>query len=127
MQLPQPQPRPRMPATLCQFCRIADGSTPAHVAWADDEHVAFLDHRPLAAGHLLLIPRVHCGSVYDLPPDAYARLFERVRALAAPLARPSWPGRWHGCARPSRPRALLPGPAGLNPRAQATRRVATLP
>jgi histidine triad (HIT) family protein len=63
------------------------GDAPAHVVWSDDEHVAFLDRNPVAAGHLLLIPRTHVETVYDLGPDAYARLFARVRALAGPVAR----------------------------------------
>lgn len=71
----------------CIFCRIVAGGAPAHIVWADMEHVAFLDHNPVAAGHLLVIPRVHAPTVYDLDADAYARLFERVRALAGPVAR----------------------------------------
>jgi histidine triad (HIT) family protein len=71
----------------CIFCRIVAGEAAAHIVWADAEHVAFLDRNPVAAGHLLVIPRVHAPTVYDLDADAYARLFERVRALAGPVAR----------------------------------------
>lgn len=73
-------------APHCPFCRIAAGAAPAHVVWADAEHVAFLDRAPIAAGHLVLVPRRHVPTVADLDPDAYARLFARVRALAGPVA-----------------------------------------
>lgn len=70
----------------CIFCRIVDGQAPAHVVWSDAEHMAFLDTNPIAAGHLLLIPREHVAWVDDLAAEAHARLFARVRALARPVA-----------------------------------------
>ena len=70
----------------CIFCRIAQGRAPAHVVWSDAEHVAFLDIAPIAAGHLLLIPREHVPWVDELAAEAHARLFARVRALARPVA-----------------------------------------
>jgi diadenosine tetraphosphate (Ap4A) HIT family hydrolase len=75
-----------MAETRCIFCRIAAGRAPAHVVWSDAEHVAFLDTRPITAGHVLLIPREHVGWVEELAADAYARLFARVRELARPVA-----------------------------------------
>jgi histidine triad (HIT) family protein len=75
-----------MTETACIFCRIADGEAPAHIVWQDSEHVAFLDRSPVTEGHVLLIPRTHVTTIYDLDPPAYARLFERVRVLAPPVA-----------------------------------------
>ena len=73
--------------SACIFCRIVEGRAPAHVVWSDDEHLAFLDTAPVAAGHLLLIPRAHVPWVDELSADAHARLFARVRELAGPVAR----------------------------------------
>lgn len=70
----------------CIFCRIAEARAPAHVVWSDAEHVAFLDANPITAGHVVLIPRAHVEWVEELAADAYARLFERVRALAPAVA-----------------------------------------
>ncbi|GJG85940.1 hypothetical protein tb265_11210 [Gemmatimonadetes bacterium T265] len=70
----------------CAFCRIAAGEAPAHVVWADAEHVAFLDRAPITPGHVVLVPRRHVPDVADLDADAHARLFARVRALAGPVA-----------------------------------------
>lgn len=70
----------------CAFCRIVAGAAPAHVVWADAEHVAFLDRAPITAGHVVLVPRRHVAAVADLDAAEYARLFARVRALAGPVA-----------------------------------------
>lgn len=70
----------------CVFCRIVGGLAPAHVVWSDVEHVAFLDMAPITPGHVLLVPRAHVPWVDQLDPDAHARLFARVRALAGPVA-----------------------------------------
>lgn len=70
----------------CIFCLILEGRAPAHVVWSDAEHVAFLDTSPIAAGHVLLLPRVHVQWVDELSSEAHARLFARVRELAGPVA-----------------------------------------
>ena len=41
----------------CSFCAIVRGEVDAHVVYSDERFVAFLDHRPLFAGHCLLVPR----------------------------------------------------------------------
>jgi histidine triad (HIT) family protein len=51
----------------CLFCAIAAGDTPASTVLADDDFVAFLDHRPVFKGHTLLVPRQHVVTLPDLP------------------------------------------------------------
>jgi histidine triad (HIT) family protein len=67
----------------CPFCAIAAGEVPAHVVLADDVAVAFLDHRPLFPGHVLVVPRRHVVTLPELDPAEVGPLFERVRRLAA--------------------------------------------
>ncbi len=66
----------------CAFCEIISGRVAAQVVVADERHVAFLDHRPLFPGHLLVVPRVHHETLSDLPADAVAPLFLLVRRLS---------------------------------------------
>lgn len=66
----------------CAFCRIVAGDEPAHEVLRDDVAVAFLDARPLFAGHTLVVPRPHVVTLADLPVPEVAPLFERVQALA---------------------------------------------
>jgi histidine triad (HIT) family protein len=65
----------------CLFCEIAAGRIPAAKVYEDADFVAFLDHRPLFAGHTLVVPRVHYGTLMDLPAAVTGPLFERVRRL----------------------------------------------
>jgi histidine triad (HIT) family protein len=67
----------------CIFCQIAAGTIPAAVVYTDDDFVAFLDIRPVSAGHLLLVPRLHAERLTDLPDAVLARELP----LAARLAR----------------------------------------
>jgi len=53
----------------CLFCAIAAGETPAAVVLSDDDFVAFLDHRPVFKGHVLLVPRRHVVTLPDLPAE----------------------------------------------------------
>jgi histidine triad (HIT) family protein len=66
----------------CAFCAIASGESDAHVVFEDEASLAFLDNRPLFPGHSLLIPREHHETIWDLPDELLATLFENVRLLS---------------------------------------------
>lgn len=68
--------------TGCPFCRIARGEEPAHVVFADEPTLAFLDRRPLFPGHCLLVPRRHVPDLEALPPEIAAALLLNARRLA---------------------------------------------
>jgi histidine triad (HIT) family protein len=67
---------------VCLFCDIVAGKRPAHIVFADDLAMAFLDTRPVFPGHTLLVPRVHHETLSDLPADAVGPLFTRAQRLA---------------------------------------------
>jgi histidine triad (HIT) family protein len=66
----------------CRFCAIIRGEMPAHVIFADDISLAFLDRRPLFPGHLLLVPRQHMPTLAELPERLTGPFFCNVRLLA---------------------------------------------
>jgi histidine triad (HIT) family protein len=66
----------------CLFCRIIDGEVAAHRVLDDDHVVAFLDHRPLFPGHVLVVPRRHVVTLPDLPSEEVGPFFARVQAVA---------------------------------------------
>jgi len=70
-----------MPAP-CLFCRIVDRSQTAAIVYEDETSVAFLDHKPLFLGHILLILRAHVETLPDLPAAQVGPLFENARLLA---------------------------------------------
>ena len=65
------------------FCQIIAGELPTAEVWRDDEVVAFLDHRPVFKGHVLLCPTRHVETLLDLPDDLMVPLFSTARAIAA--------------------------------------------
>ena len=70
-----------MPARACTFCSITQGHTPAHAVAADAGLLAFLDHRPLFPGHVLLVPRAHIETLPDVPPDLLGPMFTLAQRL----------------------------------------------
>ena len=66
----------------CVFCSIIEGETPAQVVLDDDEFLAFLDIRPLFAGHVLLVPKAHHETIWDLPPELHGPLLQRTQLLS---------------------------------------------
>jgi histidine triad (HIT) family protein len=67
----------------CIFCQIAAGKLRAAMVYEDEQFVAFLDHRPLFPGHVLVIPRQHYETLTDVPPELLGPYFQRVQLLAA--------------------------------------------
>jgi histidine triad (HIT) family protein len=66
----------------CLFCTLVDGSQTAAVVLDDAVVVAFLDHRPVFKGHVLVVPKAHVKTLADLPVDAVGPFFERVQRIA---------------------------------------------
>jgi histidine triad (HIT) family protein len=56
------------------YTRIITGEIPGRFVWQDDLCVAFLDIRPLARGHVLVVPRQEIDQWTDLPIDAATHL-----------------------------------------------------
>jgi len=65
----------------CKFCQIIAGEIPAHFVLDTDDVVAFLDHRPLFAGHTLVLPRNHVETLADLPEDRVGPFFRQVQRV----------------------------------------------
>jgi histidine triad (HIT) family protein len=70
-----------MPAP-CVFCDIVERRIPASIVYEDDDHVAFLDARPLFEGHTLLVPRAHVETLIDLEPQRIGPFFAVAQRLA---------------------------------------------
>ncbi len=75
----------------CLFCQIVRGDAEAIRVYADDDVVAFLDIRPFAAGHTLIVPRRHASGLADLDPDDGAKVFRVAQRIALALRRSSLP------------------------------------
>ncbi|NAS21860.1 HIT domain-containing protein [Herbidospora sp. NEAU-GS84] len=63
----------------CLFCAMIAGETETVAVYDDDVVFAFLDHRPVFKGHVLVVPKTHVVTLLDL--DEVGPYFERVQAL----------------------------------------------
>ena len=71
----------------CAFCEIGAGRVAADVVLDEADLVAFLDHRPVFPGHVLLIPRAHVPTLEELPDGLAATLTRGARRLAGAVRR----------------------------------------
>lgn len=69
-------------AKPCLFCELIAEHKPAARVYADSTAVAFLDHRPVFSGHVLLVPRTHYETLIDLPTAQVGPLFQVAQRLA---------------------------------------------
>ncbi len=66
----------------CQFCEAVSGSLGVVEVWSGPDVVAFLDHRPVFKGHVLVVPRTHIAVLADLAPAAVGPYFLAVQRIA---------------------------------------------
>ena len=69
-------------AADCIFCQIVAGSLAAPVVFEDESSLAFLDHRPVFPGHVLLMPRPHYETLADLPAEMLQPFFGDAQLIA---------------------------------------------
>ena len=70
----------------CIFCRIVAGEIPCRKAYEDDDILVFHDIAPWAPVHVLVIPKEHVTTFYDVT-EAQTPLLGRMLALAPRLMR----------------------------------------
>ena len=70
----------------CIFCRIVAGEIPSKKVLEDDELIVFHDIAPWAPVHVLIIPKTHIATLYEID-DSHAPLLGRMLALSPKLMR----------------------------------------
>jgi len=69
----------------CLFCKIAAGDIPSTKVYEDETVYAFRDIAPQAPTHILVIPKVHIGSVNEVTAEnsgVVAHIFEIIPQIA---------------------------------------------
>ncbi len=69
----------------CLFCGVVRGDVPSWVVLEDELSVAFLDVRPAALGHTLVVPRAHVEHLWDAGQADAAAVMRTAHAAAALL------------------------------------------
>jgi len=63
----------------CIFCKIVKGNIPCHKIYEDNDSLAFLDVKPRAKGHTVVIPKNHAVTIFDLNDKQYQKLMLDVK------------------------------------------------
>ena len=69
----------------CIFCDIIERVESAFVAYENSQAVVFLDKHPINVGHVLVVPKAHVASFYELDEDSFVGLMLVVRRVASVL------------------------------------------
>jgi len=71
----------------CVFCKILARQLSASFVAEDETTVAFMSLRQPVPGHVLVIPRRHAPTIYDLTPDEGAAVMNLAIRVARGLRR----------------------------------------
>jgi histidine triad (HIT) family protein len=71
----------------CTFCRVVAGELPVAEVARGDGIVAFLDHRPVFPGHVLVVPVDHHEVLADLPASELPGYFTAVQRMSVAVER----------------------------------------
>jgi len=70
----------------CIFCKIIKKEIPAEIVYENDDVLVFKDIKPASPIHLLIIPKKHIPTFFDLQPED-SRIMGEVQRAAATVAR----------------------------------------
>lgn len=70
---------------MCIFCQIVAGELPVHKVYEDEKTLAFLDIKPVNAGHTLVIPKIHYQNMEDIPDNELLAVVKTVKKVGALL------------------------------------------
>lgn len=64
------------------FSKIISGEIPSYKVYEDDLYLAFLDIRPMAKGHTLLIPKEEVNYIFDIEDDLLSGFMPIAKRIA---------------------------------------------
>ena len=74
-------------AAHCTFCDLVRGAGEVSACYEDADAVAFMDIQPVNAGHVLVVPRAHYESLFDVPRELGVHLFDVTMRVASAVKR----------------------------------------
>jgi histidine triad (HIT) family protein len=67
------------------FAKVLRGEIPCHKIYEDEDTLAFLDIMPRSEGHALVITKEKAHDLFDISPQALAKLMAVVQKLASKI------------------------------------------
>ena len=69
-------------ANMTIFSKIIAGEIPSHKIYEDEYVFAFLDIKPVQAGHTLIVPKIEIDYFADVPEPYYTAVFHAAKKIA---------------------------------------------
>ncbi|MFI3174186.1 MAG: HIT family protein [Bacillota bacterium] len=69
----------------CIFCKMVNKEIPSGTLFEDDDFLVILDKFPATKGHVLVIPKVHAATIFDLSKEQSEKIFPLVTKIANQL------------------------------------------
>lgn len=66
----------------CIFCKIANNEIPATKVFEDDDFLAFMEIKPVAPGHILVVPKLHSSSIFELHDELVGKYLVVAKRIA---------------------------------------------
>lgn len=67
----------------CTFCAIIERVERAVIVYENSHALVFMDQHPINTGHVLVIPKTHIESFYELAENDFVELMRVVRRVGA--------------------------------------------
>jgi histidine triad (HIT) family protein len=71
----------------CIFCRIIARQAPAEIVYEDEATIVFMDINQGEPGHLLVVPKRHSRSIFDISQEDAAAVMRAAVKVASALRR----------------------------------------
>src|SRR3954463_12113618 len=69
----------------CTFCDLIQGAAEVSICHEDSDAIAFMDIQPVNNGHVLVVPRAHYESLFEVPAELGAHLFRVTMSIAGAI------------------------------------------
>jgi histidine triad (HIT) family protein len=76
----------------CIFCEIISGKSGASHVYENEATLAFMNLRQANPGHVLIVPKAHVETIYDLTELQAAQLFQMVVLVSRAIRQSLQPG-----------------------------------
>ena len=65
----------------CIFCKVGKGEIPHNRVYEEEKFVAFLDIKPVAKGHTLIIPKEHVVWMQEADDETVGEIFKLTKKI----------------------------------------------
>jgi histidine triad (HIT) family protein len=70
----------------CVFCKIISGQIPAAKIYESDKIISFLDISPANKGHVLIVPKRHYDTIFEIDERDLRELAEAIKRVSSAVA-----------------------------------------